>query len=363
MLLYKVGWAAQKELLIPTDYFPRTKISIIIPARNEQDNILCCLDSIINQNYPEHLFEVIVVDDHSDDQTPDLVKGYKQKQVTYISLQEHLVNMNSKSFKKAAITTGINYCIGELIITTDADCIAPKDWLRNIAAIYEQKRPTMIIAPVIYTCNNSILEIFQLLDFMSMQGITAAANSNKMGNMCNGANLAFTKLSFQIVDGYKGVDHLATGDDYLLMTKLVQLPDINIVYLKSANAIIKTSPQSTWHSFLQQRIRWSSKSGKYKDSKLTSILILVYLFNFSFLIAIIACKFNSVYFWLLLSMFILKVAIEYLFLIPVAKFFGQMRVLWYFPLLQPLHILYIISAGFLGFIGKYEWKGRMIVGE
>ncbi|MGN6477031.1 MAG: hypothetical protein ACTHKV_07390, partial [Flavipsychrobacter sp.] len=119
-------------------------------------------------------------------------------------------------------------------------------------------------------------------------------------------------------------------------------------------------PQPDWAGFLQQRIRWASKSGKYDDNTLTSVLLLVYIFNFSFLVLIIAGFVNSNYCLLALVVLLIKTIAELVYLFPVARFFSKQKQLRYYLFLQPLHILYIISAGFLGFFGVYSWKGRKV---
>ncbi len=360
MGVYQWGWQRQQEFKLPSGFQPRTFISIIIPARNEEANIGRCITAILSQKYPRHLLEIIVVDDHSEDKTAKVVKAIFDPVVKYISLKDYLKDKQITAYKKAAITAGISQSRGELIVTTDADCIAPENWLQYIAAIYEKEHPVMVVAPVIFSSDNSILQRFQLIDFMSMQGITAAAHNLKLGNMCNGANLAFSKVAFTQVGGYEGADHMASGDDYLLMMKLNKSMPGKISYLWSYHAIVSTPPQPDWTSFIQQRIRWSSKSGKYNDPRLTSILILVYLFDSSFLVLAILGIFNTVYFLWAAVMLAIKVVVEYLFLIPVARFFCKKNPLLYFILLQPLHITYIIIAGFLGFIGGYKWKGRSV---
>lgn len=352
MLAYSKGWNQQPYFMVPVVYQPQTKISIIIPARNEAANIRQCLQSILRQNYPSHLFEVIVVDDNSEDNTAAIVKAFPN--VKYL-----LLNDADRAHKKKALALGISNSNGELIVTTDADCIVPSDWLKTIAAKYEATDPVMIIAPVIFNTNNSLLEIFQSIDFMTMQGITAAAHQLRMGNMSNGANLAFSSDAFQAVNGYEGIDHLASGDDYLLMMKLQHKFPNRIAYIKSKAAIVETAPQKSWKDFFNQRIRWASKSGKYDDRTLTTILVLVYLFNLSFLALAAAAIFNNFYWEVLLLMLTSKIFIELYFLFPVASFFHKKRQLWIFPFLQPLHILYIITAGFLGFFGVYSWKGRI----
>lgn len=361
MAAYATGWQRQKDFVLPSLFTPATSISVIVPARNESGNIGACLDSLTAQKYPADLFEIIVVDDHSEDSTAAIVNEYADRNVRCISLADHLAEGHAtNAYKKAAIAAGIAASKGALIITTDADCTAPNAWLMHMAAIFEQQQPAMIVAPVIFTCNNRLVQLFQLIDFMSMQGITAAAHNMKLGNMSNGANLAFSRAAYNAVNGYEGIEYLASGDDYLLMMKMAQYAPKGIAYLKSQKAIVSTAPQPDWSGFLQQRIRWASKSGKYNDSKLTGILLLVYLFNLSFLVLAIGGFFYPGMWYIAGVMLGVKIIAEYLFLFPVAGFFRRRWVLSYFPLLQPLHILYIISAGFLGLIGGYKWKGRAV---
>ncbi len=358
MMNYRRGWAKQPVFTVG-DAVPSTFISIIIPARNEATNIKQCLDSILSGSYPKELYEIIVIDDHSTDNTAELVAGYSSvrllKLADFVSDRDALVG-----FKKKALSVGIEHSKGTLIVTTDADCIAPVEWLKNIAAIYEAEHPVMIIAPVAFTSNGSVVENFQAVDFMTMQGITAAVHQRKLGNMSNGANLAFSKAAYDKIDGYTGIDHLASGDDFLLMMKLQKEYPGRISYLMSEDAIVRTAPQPNWSSFFQQRIRWASKSGKYDDKKMTATLMLVYLFNLSFLVLIVAGFFNYFAWGLAGIMLIWKVLVETTFLSPVAEFFGKNELLKSHILLQPLHIFYIISAGFLGMIGKYKWKGRAV---
>jgi glycosyltransferase involved in cell wall biosynthesis len=361
MLIYSYGWSKQKDFILQQNYEASTLISIVIPARNEAANIANCIDSILEQRYPPELFEIIIVDDHSTDNTAAIVHAYAEGNVHYLSLADHIDSdrvMNS--YKKAALAAGIAYSKGPLIVTTDADCTMPNTWLTHIAAKYEQEHPVMIVAPVIFTTNSTAVQLFQLIDFMSMQGITAAAHALRMGNMSNGANLAFTKAAYQSVNGYQGIDALASGDDYLLMVKLNKQYPGRIAYLKSPFATVRTLPQPTWHSFLQQRIRWASKSGKYNDGKLTAILLLVYLFNCALFAAWLAAPFSDAWLSVASAMLTIKIVTELLFLFPVAHFFRRRWELRYFLPLQPLHVIYIVTAGFLGFVGKYQWKGRTV---
>ena len=368
IIYYRRGWVSIPGFRPPAKP-ASTRISIIIPARNEEKNIKACLDSIAGQSYPAHLFEVLVVNDHSTDATAEIVKSYASQNIKLIDLEEY-IDGNLNSYKKKSIEVGIQQSIGELIVTTDADCIVPVDWLQSIAAFYELHQPVFIAAPVSINCSNRFIEKFQALDFMVLQGITGAAVHSKMHCMCNGANLAYEKAAFELVNGFKGIDNIASGDDMLLMHKILkQYPD-RVLFLKSTNAIVQTAPVHSFREFFQQRIRWASKADKFEDKSLFPVLLVVYLFNLMMLIlpiiaifknyhlAIVNCQLSILAVWL--SMLLLKTLIELFFLYPVAKFFGKQNMLAIFPLMQPFHILYTVIAGWLGRFGSYEWKGRKV---
>lgn len=338
----------------PAAVQPQTTISVIIPARNEEENIAALLQALDKQSYPSSRFEVIVIDDHSTDNTVAIVKQFPSVKL----LQLEADNINS--YKKKAIETGIAAAGGELIVTTDADCIPPPKWLETIAAFKEETNAVFIAAPVAINSNSSILPVFQAMDFMVLQGITGAVVHNNQLSMCNGANLAYTKKAFETVNGFTGIDTIASGDDMLLMYKIAAQFPGRIHYLKSKYAIVSTAPMPTWSAFFNQRIRWASKASKYNDKRIFPVLLLVYLFNLSFLATAIA-GFRDNYYWLLLFiLWVYKTVAEFPLFSSVASFFGKQRTLRFFFFFQPLHILYTIISGLFGQMGNYEWKGRKV---
>ncbi|HET8574460.1 MAG TPA: glycosyltransferase [Edaphocola sp.] len=365
MSLYVIGWKKCPDFIPAKDFQPKTKISILVPARDEAENIKKCLRSILDNHYPETLREIIVIDDFSSDDTAaiatDLLKERNGKVLRlkdYLSPQER-----PNAYKKKALSIAIEAARGDLIVTTDADCICPESWLHQIAGIYEQTNAKFIMAPVSFIPvkeKKGWLYYFQSLDFMTLQGITAAGAGLKTGSMCNGANLAFEKEAFHQVDGYKGIDQVASGDDMLLMYKIKKQFPASIHYLKTKEAIVKTPCQPTLRSFFNQRIRWASKSDKYDDKLLTLILLGVYLFNVSLLCLFALALFRPAVWFYLLGMLLVKTIVEIGFLLPVSRFYDKRTELLCFPLLQPFHILYILSAGFLGKFGSYQWKGRKV---
>ncbi len=269
---------------------------------------------------------------------------------------------------------GIEQSNGELIVTTDADCIAGPDWLISYAAFYEAHQPVFIAAPVSIQNSMRFIEIFQSLDFMTLQGITGASVHKNIHSMCNGANLAYTKEAFKKVNGFTGIDRLASGDDMLLMHKINKAFPGRLMFMKTKEAIVQTAPVKTIGEFFSQRIRWASKASGYEDKRITAVLLLVYLFNLLLLVLPVLALIDPrsftlraypltvetgiAEFWVMLL--ILKTIVELYFLYPVARFFHKRRLLFLFPLMQPFHILYTVIAGFLGVFGSYRWKGRKV---
>jgi cellulose synthase/poly-beta-1,6-N-acetylglucosamine synthase-like glycosyltransferase len=243
-------------------------------------------------------------------------------------------------------------------VTTDADCQFHHEWLSSINAFYQDQQSRFIAAPVRFTYQDNWIERLQALDFMILQGITGASVSSRFHDMCNGANLAYTRKSFEKVNGFAGVDHLASGDDMFLMHKVAKLYPDRVHYLKSKEAIVTTRPMTTWKALLQQRRRWASKTFAYTDRKLIATLGFVYVFNLWFLILLAAGFLQPVFFLYALCFILVKTLIEWPFVRSVSQFFGEEKLLRWFPFFQPVHIIYTILVGVLSQWGRYEWKGR-----
>ncbi len=351
-----------------------TGISIIIPARNEANNIKACLDAIVTQNYPADLFEILVVDDFSSDDTAAIVLQYASQRVKLISLKDFINPDDVNAYKKKAIEIAIGQSSGELIVTTDADCMVPKNWLQTIDSFYQKTGASFMAMPVKYDAPKNFTEAFQSLDFMTLQGITGASVHKHLHSMCNGANLAYTKKAFEQVNGFTGIDSIASGDDMLLMHKIYLQNPQKVFFIKSQELIVQTAPMHTVKDFFNQRIRWASKADRYDDKRIFAVLLMVYFFNLLLVVVPLVSIFNNAVvsfhlypfsitasvmeYWLFLI--ISKTIIELLFLFPVARFFKQTSLLWLFPIMQPFHIVYTVIAGWLGKFGSYKWKGRKV---
>ena len=341
---------------------PQTKFSIVIPARNEAANIENCIAGILAQNYPSHLFELIVIDDFSEDETANIVGSIalQYNNVRLLRLQDFTKDENIVAYKKRAIEIAIEQANHPWIVTTDADCSFTNNWLASYDAYIQEHNCVMIAAPVSYKNTGSFLSVFQVLDFISLQGITAAAVGSGSHTLCNGANLCYSKEAFESVGKFSGIDHLPSGDDMLLMHKMKKSYPEKIGYLYAQDTVVTTAPSATLDLFIQQRIRWSSKALGYQDKIIFWILLLVYLVNFSLLVylPVNLIETGNINNWLV---FIgCKTLVEIPFMYAAAKFFKQQKLLWWFLLMQPFHILYTVVAGWFGTFGSYKWKGRTV---
>jgi poly-beta-1,6-N-acetyl-D-glucosamine synthase len=317
-------------------------ISVVVPARNESKNILSLLKGLLNQTY--HKYEVIVVDDHSEDSTKALVSSFYSTKVT-------LIESNGRG-KKTAIQTGIALARGEIIVTTDADCRVHHDWLENINACFSQD-VSMVTGAVIFDKPDNFFERMQQLEFAALMGTGAATISLGYPTMCNGANLAYRRATFEEVNGFDGNMHIASGDDEFLMRKISK-KKLGTIYFNNRDAV-GTDAQPAIRPFIQQRLRWASK-WKHNSSLLARSIAL-FILSFQ---ALIIYSYTEIlagnYFYL--TFVILKMFFEFGLLY---RFTIDLKIKWRWPVFfawQIMYPLYVISIGIISLFSGYRWKGR-----
>lgn len=350
------GWASLRRPGASTGN-PSTKVTIMIAARNEEDRITYTIDDILAQDYPKHLTEIIIVDDHSTDRTADIIRSYSDRGVKLLQLKE---DKPLNSYKKKAIAKAIDLSTGDFMVATDADCRMGPKWLSSIVSFYETSEAVMISSPVAYFEEKNLFEYMQTLEFAYLIGIGAAFIGNGKASTCNGANFAYRKDVFYEVGGFTGIDDLASGDDELLLQKVAECYPNRIGFLKRREAIVYTHAKHSLSEFLQQRRRWASKSTKYKDKKIVALAIGIWLFNVSLLVNAGLGFYNIYFFKLFALQFLLKYLFEMAFLLPITTFFKRTGLVALLLLIIPIHIVYFVYIGLMGNTGKYTWKGRVV---
>lgn len=331
------------------------RVSVLIAARNEKNTLPLLLNDLKHQVYDPSFFEVIVINDFSTDGTEQLAHNLPPHfRMIYPDCTP------AESSKKKAIATGVAQARGELIMVTDADCRVGPQWVQTVASFYRQTGASFIAAPVKYTYQPVLVQLLQVLDFMTLQGITAASVAARFHAMCNGANLAYTKAAFKAVGGFAGIEQVPTGDDMLLMHKIWKKEKDKVVYLKHKDAIVLTTPMPTWGTFFMQRRRWASKTFVYDDYRIIAVLAFVLLLNVLPFVLLLAAFFNPVNLLYFLLFLVAKSGVEWPFVFSVAAFFTEKKLMRYFIWLQPLHLFYTVFVGVWSQLGGYEWKGRKV---
>ncbi len=331
-------------------------VSVVVAVRNEENNILTLLQSLWNQQYPNHLYEVIISDDFSSDQTPALVTGFISDKENF-----HLITPTPQDTrgKKAALERAIAQSRGNIIVTTDADCTMEANWLYSIVQEFEQSATKFIIAPVtIEDSSRCLFSLMQTLEFMSLTGATGGAAGMRNPIMCNGANMAFAKEARrEVLNHVSGKNH-ASGDDVFLMHAIKKKFPAQIRFLKNKEALVYTLPAKTIREFFSQRIRWAGKSAGYSDPfTLVTGAVVAGLNVFIVLMAVLTLTMHSLA-PALLVIVLLKLAIDGILLTQVAVFLFRKKLLLLYPLVAIMYPFYVCTTLLLSLAKPIKWKQR-----
>ncbi|PJB15569.1 MAG: hypothetical protein CO118_02960 [Flavobacteriales bacterium CG_4_9_14_3_um_filter_32_8] len=327
------------------------KISVIIPVRNEADNIARCLDSLSNQNYNKANFEVIIIDDHSTDNTSEIVINYFKNS----ELNSRFYQLENTYTKKEGLKCGIEKSNYNIISSTDADCILPSNWLFNIS-IQINKKADMILGPVIFKEKPGFLSAFQQLDMLAIQSIEFGMLSYKKPILNNAANLTYLKEKFYVVNGFDQYN-TPSGDDVFLLEKFKK-HNKNVLGSLKEDFIVLTNQETSFSSFINQRLRWSSKAKYYSNSWLLFISTIVLIQNISLIFIYIGILFVEKYWIILLILLFCKWLIDFILLFLAASFFKRKKVLYYFIPVQVVYPIYLLFVWITSIMITFEWKGR-----
>ena len=339
-----------------TNEEPITTFSIIVPFRNEEKNLPKLLKSISKLNYPKELFEIIMVDDFSKDNSERVyIKWRMENGLIETTLLENLRLSNSP--KKDAISRAVPIIKHEWIITTDADCIVNKNWLLTLDNYIQKNNTKMIVGAVVYQTKNNWFHHFQQLDLLSLQGTTIGSFGNRNPFMCNGANFAYTKKLFHELGGFGGINDTASGDDVMLLQKALKTNFEKVHYLKNTEIIVKTRPENDLLKLFMQRVRWASKTTSYKNTYAKVLAVVVLLMNLSLVgsVGFVLC--GCLKYRVLLTVFCFKYLVDYCLLFQSNQY--ERKGKFIMPLASSLiYPLFSSLVGIYSLFGNFTWKGR-----
>ncbi|WP_338792103.1 glycosyltransferase [Bernardetia sp. MNP-M8] len=372
----------EKEINKGKNYIEKnkTRFSVLIPVRNESQNIAVLLNDLASQDLDTNNFEVLVLDDNSDDNTAEIVTNLVQK-MPY-SLQLISVPMADSAHKKRAITLGVSKAKFEYIITTDGDCRVQKSWLSTFSNFidYKEKRDEkafFIAGAVRLNYKRDFFAALQASEFATLIGSGGAALNLGFPFTCNGANMAYSKELFEELGGYENQEksntikdgyQISSGDDEFLLHKFHKVYPKNIFFLKSDKAIVETEATQTWNHFYNQRKRWASKWNQHKKISHAAISMFVFLVQVFTLLMFVFMAFDifTTDFYLtnselrkyLYLTFFIKMSTEFLFLFSVLHFLRQLKAIFTLPFWWMFYSFYAIFFGIAAQKKGYNWKGR-----
>ncbi len=328
--------------------------SVLIPVRNEEENITALLKDLEKQDYSYKYFEVIVIDDHSEDQTIALVNKFIENSEISITL----IELDELSGKKSAITQGIKLAKNKYILATDGDCRIPSTWIKTFASRFEDSDdPNMVVAPVLMQ-SNSLFTSMQSLEFSALIGYGGSSLQMGFAGTCNGANIGYKKEIFHEVDGYVGNEKVPSGDDEFLMFKVFNKYPGSVVFLKSPNVVVSTPAKKTLIDLVNQRIRWSSKWKFHKSTYVTATAITFFV-DYAILIgAVVMAMLGLLEFTTVASVLLLRWLTEYYYVSNVVRFLGGKSRWFNFLAMQIIYPVFVIFLGIASIFGIYHWKGR-----
>ncbi len=334
-----------------------TFISIVLSARNEASTIEVCLEQIIKQQFPTTHFEIIVIDDASEDDTYQLATNILGKS----SLQFQVFREPIHQGKKKNISKAIALAKGSIIVTTDADVVFRfSNWLSTISNYFEIHKPAMLVMPIDFESESGMLPTFQIIENMALTAITAGYVGIHKPFMCNGANLAFKKSAYDLVNGYKSHLNISSGEDVFLMEAIKNVNPTGIHYILSRALIVKTKAQTNFSDFFNQRIRWAYKA-KYNSNFLNLsagfIVMMANLLILAFVMAIINKSAIIPY----LSIFVLsKFVFDFLLLFLASVYLGRLKYLGWMVPFQFIYWIYALLIGICSMVIKPYWKEKKI---
>lgn len=352
-----------------TNIVAKTSFSIIVPFRNEEKNLRNLLRSISDLNYPKELFELIMVDDFSNDQSERIYINWRlENDAIETTLLENLRLSNSP--KKDAIARSIPIVKKDWVVTTDADCIVNENWLLTLDQFIQQSKAEMVVGAVVYKTKNNWFHHFQQLDLLSLQGTTIGSFGIGKPFMCNGANFAYTKKFFQELGGFGGINDRASGDDVMLLQKAVLKNPEAVQYLKNEDSIVKTKSENDLFKLFMQRVRWAGKATSYSSSYAKFLAVGVLLMNLSLVVGTLCIIFSTspeasgalsvtsnLNWYSLLGVFMIKYLVDYILLSQANGYLRKGKFL--LPLASSLvYPVFSSVVGIYSLFGGFTWKGR-----
>lgn len=339
---------------------PLPRVTVLVPARDEAATIESCLVSILGCDYPLHLFEILVMDDFSSDDTAERVEALHDEfgdSVRLIRMAD-VVPDEDHSHKGVALTWGLHFAEGSIILTTDADCTVAPGWIKTMVQAFSSPRVVFVAGPVRMAPAQTLLEKYQATEFAGLIALGAGALASGVPNMCNSANLAYRKKIFEALKLVTRSEQPTPWDDELLLLRIKRHPELEARFCPLPDALVTTAPEPGFRGYMLQRWRWAATGARYPGTRLALFVRFVYVFHLVMLVALVAAAFAPALWPFVGAAFLVKIIAEAALVLPALRRYGQGRLRgWFFPF-QPFEIVQVLIFGAAGMMGRPAWKGR-----
>ncbi len=352
VIRFYYGWKRYK----PTINFKKQRVSIVVVARNEAHNLHRLMTCLLSQDYPKDLYEIVFGDDDSDDDTQTIIQSYIDKghKIHYL---KSLGREQAISPKKLALSRAIEAANGDIIITTDADCIVPITWVSSMVSCFADDVSMVAgysrtLIPV--WSKAKILQKYEHLDFALTYMVLGGGYTLGKSWACIGQNLAYRKSAWQDVGGFSKIMHFISGDDVNLM-QLMRRSGHKIIFNFSPASFTHTHPVKSWKHFVNQRSRWASNMKH--QLRLNP--------EFFFILFSMACLYWGGILMMFLNLklglmiFAYRILIELSMISYSHKHFGiSSRMLRFYPLWLVIQTFMLVFTMVLGQLGIFVWHGK-----
>ena len=349
------GW---KKSLSTSDFSSGQSetVTILVPVRNEADHINRTIHHILENDYPKTHYEILIIDDHSSDETAGIVQSLNHENIRYLPLPEQLTG------KKQAITCGIDHTQNPIVLCTDGDSLPGTSWIKSHAVQYENDRIQICAGIVLPEVENTLLSQFQWLDFASMMAVTANGIERKKYFLANGASLSYRKSAFVGHGGFAGNFERASGDDIYLIQKIALRQPESVGFVNDKNAICYTKSEATWSAFFNQRKRWASKAMNSFDSNIKWVQGFIFGYTLMMITFIPFAILHPVHLLIpLVCLWSVKLITDFIYLNRLSTDYqNRGAMLWFLPAFL-VYIIHILLSGYYAlFPPVYDWKGREV---
>jgi cellulose synthase/poly-beta-1,6-N-acetylglucosamine synthase-like glycosyltransferase len=345
----------------------RPPVTVLIAARNEEERIAPCLEALFAQDYPRDRLQIIVVDDRSEDRTAEILADFQGKQGDLLSVVRVQATPFGLSPKKHALAQGMKEARGEIILTTDADCLMGPRWISTLVEHFAENTGLVLGMTSYYRLPlpggaGRPLRFWgtQALEFISYGIVAAALVGLRFPVHGNANNIAYRRRVYDLASGFDGHGRIVSGDDDFLIQSIHALGRWDIRYAVHPDSQVQTEPPLSLRQFWEQRKRWASKCGFYKP-KQAAFLAAIFLYYVTILSCLVlGSVFRSPGLFLAgLGSWGIKTGMDWLVMRSGLSLFGRRELLRHFPSAAVLHIPLIIAAVAAGSVMGFTWKGQL----